>query len=1075
MQKLLTLPVFLFLAQLSIAQTASRNWDKPMELQKCSVAIKADLFTATTFIEMEFFNPNNQEIEGLYRFQLLPGQAVTALQLDLFGKLRDGTIEEKWKAANAYNTIVGKRVDPALLQMDGYNHYSLRIYPVPARSTRRITITVQQVLRPEKDTIHYYLPLTSKNQIKAFDVDINVSHLSTNALVKEGLLKEQVFQYNSAGQRIRWTANERLWDRPITFSIPLPKKDIVCVKRENEKHFFAARHFSAVEKTAALRPKTAAVYWDVSYSGKQRDTEKEISFLKQYAAYYGLTDVYIVPFNFKAAAPVHFQLGEGAGWLRYLRSLTYTGATRLGVLKNAMISADVSVLVTDGQNSLGTTLPQFSNQPVFCVHAGKMPDNQSLHAIVGKGGGRVIDLHRQNMSTAVALAGKVENVLLEVSSASGQTLIDLQEQKDGDGSWLLAGTTAGNTDTLIFNYGHNGRSVLTEKVVLSSDNHCVHTSISMLPVLARFDDLLKKGDWQQQLYFGKDEKIVTYRTSFIVLEKVEDYVKYNIEPPKELEEACENMQPGFLVQNRKQRRDERLRYETRRSQYEILNTVASQYVHRMKKWGSNETMSLSLPDVINANNVTASAGAATGNPSASPQVTQLPAGFGDANLDEVVVTAYASQKKRDMTVSTTIVRSKDLLSGATSVEQALSGRVAGLVVTPNNGYSAPGSTSLIQLRGAASLSQSSPLYVLDGVPLGGDVKGDININHYVNVADIDNIEVMRDINGAAIYGSRGANGVVLIKTKRGRAYYNYSYNKPYRLKDMDDVDYLAQIKLVRNDEKLATYNTLQPGYATVAAFYLDMGQHLYESGFRADAVNILGMAAEVLPNNRAIQRTVAAYLEQWGEWQEAIAVYEELLKAAPNDVMSHRDLALAYSRIGNYQQAVDLLYQGIITGEKEQFWLGNGRELLLNELNAIAAAHGNELKLAHIPAALLKPLPVDLRIVMEGAGYGFYGVTVVEPGGKECTEWQEVKCNGYFMQTYTSGSHVREYQVKQAPAGHYKLRVRYHDYYNGSNPLPAIIKLTIYKNFGKPYQTVEVENIVMDNQQGTVEIADINF
>src|SRR5215203_5344876 len=149
---------FLFLLLIVISSTASfaqsnRNWDKPMELQKCSISIKADLFTATTFIEMEFYNPNGQEIEGLYQFQLQPGQAITAFQLDLFGKFRDGTIEEKWKARNAYNTIVGKRVDPALLQMDGYNSYSLRIYPIAPKSTRRITMTIQQLLKGDGENI----------------------------------------------------------------------------------------------------------------------------------------------------------------------------------------------------------------------------------------------------------------------------------------------------------------------------------------------------------------------------------------------------------------------------------------------------------------------------------------------------------------------------------------------------------------------------------------------------------------------------------------------------------------------------------------------------------------------------------------------------------------------------------------------------------------------------------------------------------------------------------------------------------------------------------------------------------
>ena len=140
--------VILFFSVLST--TAQQRRGRSMELKSCSIDIKADMFTATTFIEMGFYNRHDTELEGLYSFELHPGQVITAFQLDLNGKYRDGSIEEKWKASNAYNTIVGKRIDPALLTMDYANHYSLRIYPVPAKGSRKVTMTIQQLLVREK-------------------------------------------------------------------------------------------------------------------------------------------------------------------------------------------------------------------------------------------------------------------------------------------------------------------------------------------------------------------------------------------------------------------------------------------------------------------------------------------------------------------------------------------------------------------------------------------------------------------------------------------------------------------------------------------------------------------------------------------------------------------------------------------------------------------------------------------------------------------------------------------------------------------------------------------------------------
>ena len=129
---------------------AQQQWNQQMEVKSCVIDIRADQFTATTIIEMEFYNPRSTEMEGLYQFQLEPGQAITAFQLDLNGKFRDGSIEERWKATTAYNTIVGKRIDPALLTMAYANNYRLNIYPVPARGSRRITMTILQLLESKK-------------------------------------------------------------------------------------------------------------------------------------------------------------------------------------------------------------------------------------------------------------------------------------------------------------------------------------------------------------------------------------------------------------------------------------------------------------------------------------------------------------------------------------------------------------------------------------------------------------------------------------------------------------------------------------------------------------------------------------------------------------------------------------------------------------------------------------------------------------------------------------------------------------------------------------------------------------
>jgi TonB-dependent starch-binding outer membrane protein SusC len=128
------------------------------------------------------------------------------------------------------------------------------------------------------------------------------------------------------------------------------------------------------------------------------------------------------------------------------------------------------------------------------------------------------------------------------------------------------------------------------------------------------------------------------------------------------------------------------------------------------------------------------------------------------SLQEVVVVGYGTVKKSDLTGAVTQVNSKDFENEPiVKLDQILKGRAAGVFVTQTSG--APGSVARIRIRGINSVNRNNdPLYVIDGIP------GDIST---VNVNDIESIEILKDASATAIYGNRGANGVVLITTKKG--------------------------------------------------------------------------------------------------------------------------------------------------------------------------------------------------------------------------------------------------------------------------------------------------------------------
>ncbi len=152
----------------------------------------------------------------------------------------------------------------------------------------------------------------------------------------------------------------------------------------------------------------------------------------------------------------------------------------------------------------------------------------------------------------------------------------------------------------------------------------------------------------------------------------------------------------------------------------------------------------------------------------------------DATLDEVVVIGYGTQKKSDLTGSVSSLKPESFNKGITTApQQLMQGKIAGVNISLNSGE--PGANATVLIRGGTSISASNrPLYVIDGIPVDFNESGyergpnslqPPNTNNPLNLlnpADIKSIDVLKDASATAIYGSRGANGVIMITTKQGK-------------------------------------------------------------------------------------------------------------------------------------------------------------------------------------------------------------------------------------------------------------------------------------------------------------------
>jgi TonB-linked outer membrane protein, SusC/RagA family len=191
-------------------------------------------------------------------------------------------------------------------------------------------------------------------------------------------------------------------------------------------------------------------------------------------------------------------------------------------------------------------------------------------------------------------------------------------------------------------------------------------------------------------------------------------------------------------------------------------------------------------------------------------------------LSEVVVVGYGVQKKSVVTAAISKVTTEELKSARPSrIEDVLKGKVTGVQVTQNSGQ--PGSESQIKIRGVGTINDSNPLYIVDGMPVGGGID-------YLNPTDIQSIEILKDAASAAIYGTRGANGVILVTTKngsKGKATINYDmtygWQNPWKKKEvLNATEYMTIMnEALINDGNAPRYTQQEIAVAGVGTDWQD--------------------------------------------------------------------------------------------------------------------------------------------------------------------------------------------------------------------------------------------------------------
>jgi len=1052
---LLLLPVAL--------EAQDRLLNRKLRIQSSRVSIHAECMFATTVIEMTIHNPNPVEAEALEDFKLEDGQVISGLELDLNGHFRKGSIEERWKANNAYNRVVGKRIDPALLQQIGQNYYRLNVYPVAARSTRRVRIHITQWLKWKNDRMQYLMPELPGVGTDSLFVQVKIPEGASNLQAGAGVAQSLTLTQNDARSMHGQAINVML-NRPLEFSFSPGNSTMVQAgfNIQNQPYTVISLQDNLPDREK-IDYRSVHIYWDASVSARNRLLNEELRFLKQFLEQKKPGQIMVTFFNQRILSSVESGNSEEEinELIQYIRSYKPTRSFKPGKVTIHDPNGSPVLVFTDGLQPI--LIPKKLNKQsiVHCISSGMFRNDKYLETISLQNSGRHVVLYEKNIPESIEKISFGSIGIRKVLDGNQPVAFRALQYRPSGSRFLVLSTTAKNT--LSIRVG----TVRQDETMASSAQNPIDCTLPdslarPLYMLIQFDSV-KSTNWLSQLSVGLKEKIVTAQTAFIVLERIEDYIQYKIEPPEELVEPCRQMN---YVYNK----SEKLRMMYGRSEEEHIQNLLSHMKPREQWWAKQSMTETIFRETQPAAQITMSRQSAPQQALFQPGVSANVGLGGTSELSSVVVTAYGvNRQSKQLGYSTTRITAEEIAQAKpVYLTQALTGKVSGLVVQSlNNSVFAD---SRITLRGIRSLTgNNQPMLVLNNMPVNLGLLSSINPN------DIQDVTILKPGSATAIYGPDGVNGVIILKTKKGkRDYYRNYFRGSQKLNDLEDVDYVTDIKSASSDMILQTYTELQKENENDPVFYYDMAGLLHEKGFIAEAYDALYQCAELItyPANR---NSIAYMLESWKDFHAAKDIYQQILEVNPGNLSVKRDLALAHYQTGSIDSAAQVYYEIVMTKNEDE-WRESSLSIqiaALHELNALLFLYPDEPGLPMVDPRLTFILPEDLRISVSSQSSHFY-LDVKAPALDSAMAPYPVPYEKNKYRYYWHNNQVQEYSVYRAKTGKYKVHLNMYNYYRQGDE-PEIYRLVTFKNFQQRGQKLEIQNLNLTYQYGDLEVGSVQW
>lgn len=511
---------------------------KMLGMDKLSIDIKVVGTLAVTTLEMRFYNELDRVLEGELNFPLGDGQTVSRFAMDVNGKLREGVVVEKAQGRQVFENIVRQNIDPGLLEMTRGNTFRSRVYPIPARGWKHILVSYEQELLRTSDGLVYTLPMQFPTVIDSFSFHAEVVNEDQQPNLSASEFRAAEFHRFDRSFRADYATTNFIANKQFSLLVPGADETKVFVEEKNGDTYFSLTTLPVSAPPQKRQSGTICLLWDASGSGQYRDIERELAILDGYFRTLGSCTVELVPFSNTAEKSSRFTV-SGGNWsaLRSaLEAIRFDGGTQLGALDLQRYRCDQFLLCTDGVSNFGEENIGLTSTPVVVLNSAQAAEHGLLRSIAQTTGGCYVNLAELTDEEATtAMTTQPFSFISAEFSDGGVAELYPSISTPVHNGFALAGKLLTNTVTLTLNFGVGNRILSSQTVVIDKARNTVTTGMTpriwAQKKLAELDMRYEKNK-ETITALGKEYSIVTRNTSLIVLDRLEDYVRYHITPPE---------------------------------------------------------------------------------------------------------------------------------------------------------------------------------------------------------------------------------------------------------------------------------------------------------------------------------------------------------------------------------------------------------------------------------------------------------------------------------------------------------------------------------------------------------------